>query len=25
VTSHGFGDEHGHGHVTLAYIEIHPR
>lgn len=24
VTSHGFGDEHGHGHVTLAYIEIHP-
>ncbi len=24
VTSHGFGDEHGHGHDTLAYIEIHP-
>ncbi|MCH8214281.1 MAG: hypothetical protein IIC54_09470 [Proteobacteria bacterium] len=24
VTSHGFGDENGHGHVTLAYIEINP-
>lgn len=25
VTSHGFGGEHGHGHQTLAYIEIHPK
>jgi hypothetical protein len=25
VTSHGFGGEHGHGHETLAYIEIHPK
>ena len=25
VTSHGFGDERGHGHDTLAYIEVHPR
>ena len=25
VTSHGFGSEHGHGHETLAYIEIHPK
>jgi hypothetical protein len=25
VTSHGFGGEHGHGHETLIYIEIHPK
>lgn len=25
VTSHGFGGEHGHGHETLAYIEVHPK
>ena len=24
VTSHGFGDEHGHGHETLVYIEVYP-
>lgn len=24
VTSHGFGDEHGHGHQTLLYVEVHP-
>lgn len=24
VTSHGFGDEHSHGHETLVYIEVHP-
>ncbi len=24
VTSHGFGDQHGHGHETLAYIEVYP-
>lgn len=24
VTSHGFGDQDGHGHETLAYIEIYP-
>lgn len=25
VTSHGFGGDHGHGHETLAYIEIYPK
>jgi len=25
VTSHGFGGEHGHGHETLVYIEVHPK
>ena len=24
VTSHGFGDEHGHGHETLVYLEVYP-
>jgi plastocyanin len=24
VTSHGFGDETGHRHATLLYIEVHP-
>jgi len=24
VTSHGFGDEHSHGHDTLVYIEVYP-
>ena len=24
VTSHGFGDQDGHGHETLAYIEVYP-
>lgn len=24
VTSHGFGDDHGHGHETLVYIEVYP-
>jgi hypothetical protein len=24
VTSHGFGDETGHGHAALLYIEVHP-
>ena len=25
VTSHGFGDQDGHGHETLAYIEVYPK
>ena len=25
VTSHGFGDQNGHGHETLAYIEVYPK
>ncbi|MEE2761102.1 MAG: hypothetical protein VYE18_06625 [Pseudomonadota bacterium] len=25
VTSHGFGDSHGHGHAALIYIEVHPK
>ena len=24
ITSHGFGDEGGHGHKALLYIEIYP-
>ena len=24
ITSHGFGDDHGHAHNTLLYIEVYP-
>jgi hypothetical protein len=24
VTSHGFGDDTGHGHAALLYIEVYP-
>jgi hypothetical protein len=24
VTSHGFGDEHAHGHEALLYLEVYP-
>jgi hypothetical protein len=24
VTSHGFGDERGHGHEVLLYLEVYP-
>ena len=25
VTSHGFRDDHGHGHAALVYIEVYPK
>ena len=25
ITSHGFGDQHGHGHDTLLYLEVYPK
>jgi hypothetical protein len=25
ITSHGFGDQHGNGHVTLLYLEVYPK
>ena len=25
ITSHGFGNQHGHGHDTLLYLEVYPK
>ncbi|MEN8108990.1 MAG: hypothetical protein ABFS22_13420 [Pseudomonadota bacterium] len=25
ITSHGFGDQHRHGHDTLLYLEVYPK